>query len=73
MSNITDFEQLPCLMTAKDIQRLGFSRSISYQLLKRQDMPTICIGKKLFVQKDNFLQWLESQHKGGATNDNNNY
>lgn len=60
---ITCKEQIPFMMTAKDIQRLGFSRQITYQILNRADMPVTRIGKRVFVQKDKFLEWLD-EHSG---------
>lgn len=51
-------EQLPLMMTAKDLQAMGFSRQITYQLLNREDAPTVRIGKRIFVPKYKFLDWF---------------
>lgn len=58
-NHVTSAEQIPFMMTAKDIQALGFSRQLAYQMLNRADMPTTRIGKRVFVQKNRFLEWLD--------------
>lgn len=56
---ITNIEQLPLMLSAKDLQSMGFSRQTTYQLLNRQDAPIIRIGKRIFAHKDRFLEWIE--------------
>lgn len=62
-NTFTDANQIPRMLTAKDIQAMGFSRPMVYQLLNRADMPTVRIGKRVFVRKDRFLEWLDT-HSG---------
>ena len=62
-NSFTNEDQIPYMLTAKDIQAMGFSRPMVYQLLNREDMPTVRIGKRVFVQKDRFLEWLGT-HSG---------
>lgn len=57
----TKYEELPLVMSAKDIQVLGFSRSLAYGLLNRADVPVIVIGGRKFVQRDRFFEWLDKQ------------
>ena len=49
------------VMTASDIQRMGMSRSMAYQLLNREDLPVVIIGGRKFMHRDLFLKWLEEQ------------
>jgi hypothetical protein len=32
---------------------------MAYQLMHREDFPTIVIGKRMVVPRDKFLEWLE--------------
>ena len=47
-----------------ELMKLGFSHSMIYQdLFKREDMPTVKIGKRIFVHRELFLEWLKNQAK----------
>jgi hypothetical protein len=61
MQNDTDnIEKL--LMSVHDLQKeCGFSRSMSYQLLNRSDLPVIKIGDRRFMHRTKFLAWLDAQ------------
>lgn len=49
-------------MTVPEIQEaLGIGRNAAYNLINRQDFPTIRIGRKVIVPRDAFLRWLEDQ------------
>ena len=49
------------LLSAKDLVRMGFGRSMSYQLLNRSDLPVISIGGRLFMHRQLFEEWLKVQ------------
>lgn len=49
------------MMSAKNIQSVGFSRTLAYSLLNRDDVPVITIGGRKFVQRDRFFEWLDRQ------------
>ena len=50
------------LLNAGDLQHLyGFSRPMAYQLLNRADLPTVRFGKRVFMHKELFRQWLMKQ------------
>lgn len=49
------------VLSAKDLQAMGFSRPMVYQLLNRKDMPVIQIGGRKFLHKAKFFEWLETQ------------
>ena len=54
------YDQLPLMLNAEDIQAvMNFSRAMAYQLMHREDFPTIVIGKRMVVPRDKFLEWLE--------------
>lgn len=53
----------PKILSAKDLQDMGFSRSMSYALFNRTDVPVIHIGKRKFVRREKFLDWLAEQER----------
>ena len=48
----------PEILSAKDLQEMGFSRSMSYALFNREDIPVIRIGKRKFIRRERFMEWL---------------
>lgn len=59
----------PELLNARTLQSLyGLSRSTVYALLNRRDLPVVKIGRRRFMHRDLFAQWLAEQASGqGAT------
>ena len=53
----------PEILSAKDLQDMGFSRSMSYTLFNRTDVPVIRIGKRKFIRREKFLEWLAEQER----------
>ena len=53
----------PEILSAKDLQDMGFSRSMSYALFNRDDVPVIRIGKRKFIRREKFLEWLAEQER----------
>ncbi|WP_177508608.1 hypothetical protein [Huintestinicola sp.] len=53
----------PEILSAKDLQDMGFSRSMSYALFNRTDIPVIHIGKRKFIRREKFLDWLAEQER----------
>ena len=57
----TQYEQLPLSLCASDIAAvLSISRANAYNLLRREDFPTLHIGKRMVVPKDRFFLTVES-------------
>ena len=61
MNTSTNRENYPELLTANHLQAMGFTRTMSYALMKHEDLPIIRIGRKKFIQRDTFFKWLDSQ------------
>lgn len=56
------YENIPNCLRAEDIQNiLGISRAGAYQLMHREDFPTIFIGKRMVVPEDKFREWIAEQ------------
>ena len=60
--------EFPEMMTAEDLQNFGFTRSMAYAFLNREDVPVIKIGKRKFIRKEKFYEWLEEQERSGDKN-----
>ncbi|MDQ2086480.1 helix-turn-helix domain-containing protein [Herbivorax sp. ANBcel31] len=55
-----DFKELPISLNAEDIAKiLNISRPYAYQLLKEGKIPTLRLGKRILVPKNEFLKWIE--------------
>ena len=54
-------EQNCGLLSARDMQQMGFSRTMVYQLLNRDDLPVVKIGNRRFMHKRLFEAWMENQ------------
>ncbi|MBQ8935013.1 MAG: helix-turn-helix domain-containing protein [Oscillospiraceae bacterium] len=52
---------LPEVLTAKDLQAyLHISRAGAYNLLNRDDFPTLHIGCRKLVSREHLLRWIEA-------------
>lgn len=58
-----DLKHTSEILSAKDLQDMGFSRSMSYALFNRTDVPVIRIGKRKFIRREKFLEWLAEQER----------
>lgn len=59
---------LPVLLSAKDAEKIGLTRSAFYRLLHREDIPAVIIGGRKYLYRDRFLEWLDKR-AGGDFND----
>ena len=64
------FETMPDVMDAKQIaEALHLSKSGAYNLLSSPDFPTLRIGGRKLVLKQELIAWLKSQTKTVAKED----
>lgn len=47
------------MLSARDLEEMGFSRSMAYTFLNRADMPVLKIEDRKFLHKEKFLNWLD--------------
>jgi predicted DNA-binding transcriptional regulator AlpA len=60
------FDELPCFLNTKQVaDLLGISQSSCYELMSKPDFPVTHIGKRMVVQKDKLIEWLNKNTKGG--------
>lgn len=66
---IISYEQLLLTLKADQVAAvLGISRANAYTLLRREDFPTLRIGKRMLVPRDRFIQWIaENTQKQGRS------
>lgn len=60
--------EFPKMMTAEDLQNFGFTRSMAYAFLNRKDVPVIRVGKRKFIRREKFYEWLEAQERSDGEN-----
>lgn len=60
---------MPTLLSAHDLVAIGIPRALAYQLLNRENMPTVRIGKRVFMLREPFMSWLEGHAGGGVSSD----
>lgn len=60
MKKIRTLDQLPLALTANDIaQVLGVSKYNAYCLMRSENFPMMRLGRRLLVQKPQFVEWLD--------------
>ena len=64
--NKEPFANLPDVLNAKQLaEALHLSKAGAYNLLNAEDFPTLKIGNRLVIPKEDFIAWVRS-HTGGA-------
>ena len=51
----------PATMSVKDlINELGVSLPVAYSLVKSRGFPTIRVGRRILIPRDEFKEWLKN-------------
>ena len=59
------YEELPLLLNVKEVaQLLGVSDSSVYELIAEEDFPSLRIGKRIVVPKEELRKWICAHTKG---------
>lgn len=54
-----NYDELPSVLGANELKDfLGISRAGAYALMHRADFPTLHVGSRMMVTKDNLLRWM---------------
>ena len=65
-SLFTSYDQLPLLLNVKQLAALlGVSDSSVYELIEEEDFPSLRIGKRIVIPKEELRKWITSHTKGG--------
>lgn len=54
-------EKKLCITVDEMSERLGVGRSMAYQLARRDDFPTIRLGRKMLISTQGLEAWVEKQ------------
>ncbi len=61
-SSVSSFNDLPLVLNASQLAGvLNISRANAYNLLHREDFPTLRIGKRMLVSRDRLARWMDEQ------------
>ncbi len=56
------YYELPLFFNAELVGTvLGISSTTAYELMHREDFPSIKIGNRLIVSKEKFIEWINTQ------------
>ncbi|MFW6026193.1 MAG: helix-turn-helix domain-containing protein [Candidatus Woesearchaeota archaeon] len=61
-----NIEQLPLILSIPEIADiLRINKTKAYELAREEDFPSIYLGRRIIVPKEEFLNWLEEKSQGG--------
>ena len=65
-SVFTSYDELPLLLNVKQLaELLGVSDSSVYELIQKDDFPSLRIGKRIVIPKEELRKWISAHTKGG--------
>ena len=60
------YDELPLFLNVDTVAKtLGVSPASGYELLHEKDFPSLQIGNRIVVPKEQFIHWVD-EHTGGA-------
>ena len=59
-------ETLPLLLSARDVEKLGISRTMYYRLTHMASVPTVLLGERRYIHRDRFFEWLDQAVEGAV-------
>ena len=61
------YDALPLFLNSNTVSKvLGVSSSSTYELMHTEGFPTLRIGSRMVVPKDQFIQWVSAHTQGGG-------
>ena len=61
-----NYDELPLFLNANTVAKtLGVSPASGYELLHEKGFPSLRIGNRIVVPKEQFIRWVD-EHAGGA-------
>lgn len=59
-----NYDELPLMLSVPQVAEiLGIGRAHAYELVKSKGFPSINIGNRIIVPKDEFVLWIKNQLK----------
>ena len=60
------YDELPLFLNADAVAKtLGVSPASGYEMLREEGFPSLRIGNRIVVPKEQFIRWVD-EHTGGA-------
>ena len=57
-----DYKELPLFLNARMVANLlGVSQSTAYELMHEKGFPTLQVGSRLVVPRDQFIEWMNGK------------
>ena len=64
-SVFTSYDELPLLLNVKQLaELLGVSDSSVYELIQKDDFPSLRIGERIVIPKEELRKWISAHTKG---------
>ena len=61
------YDDLPLFLNSNTVSKvLGVSSSSTYELMHTEGFPTLRIGSRMVVPKEQFIQWVSAHTQGGG-------
>ena len=61
------YHALPLFLNSNTVSKvLGVSSSSTYELMYTEGFPTLRIGSRMVVPKEQFIQWVSAHTQGGG-------
>ena len=59
-----NYDELPIMLSANQVAKaLGISRTSSYELVRSKGFPSMTIGSRIVIPKEEFISWIKDQIK----------
>ena len=66
-SGYRSYDALPLFLNSNTVSKvLGVSSSSTYELMHTEGFPTLRIGSRMVVPKEQFIQWVSAHTQGGG-------
>ena len=60
------YDELPLFLNVETVAKvLGVSSSSGYELMHEEGFPSLIIGNRIVVPKEEFIQWVKEHTRGG--------
>lgn len=61
------YDELPLFLSAKDVAKLlGVSLSTAYELMHEDEFPSLRVGNRYVIPKEDFQKWVKENTKKGG-------
>ncbi|MEX1377133.1 MAG: helix-turn-helix domain-containing protein [Eubacteriales bacterium] len=58
----SEYNELPTMLNASEISEvLGISKAKAYELMNSREFPTLRIGKRMMVSKEQLIHWINKE------------